>query len=165
LLKDLKIGMSSVLDSTHGTAVLYSGLVGVIASQFVPTPEELVFYYAEKKLHDKWKSKKITAKQYYGRAYGAKHFTRIAWYAAILGAIYFKKGSAEDKAKFGLMILGAGALIGYLYKGKNKAIMDIRAEALEETQPTSEFAGNKTKPKVGQYRGVLRRGNVLKFVA
>jgi hypothetical protein len=33
------------------------------------------------------------------------------------------------------------------------------------TEPKVEFAGNKKPVKNGQYRSVMRRGNIIKFIA
>jgi hypothetical protein len=79
--------------------------------------------------------------------------------------MYFTKGDVKDKAKIGLIIVGAGAVVGVIYRNYTKDINDIRREVLTSTEPKKNATGNKKPAKVGQYRSVLRRGNVLQFVA
>jgi hypothetical protein len=79
--------------------------------------------------------------------------------------MYYAKGDVRDKAKIGLMVVGAGAVIGVLYRNYQKDIKEIKKEVIMATEPKVEFTGNKQPIKNGQYRSVMRRGNIIKFIA
>jgi hypothetical protein len=79
--------------------------------------------------------------------------------------MYFTKGDVKDKAKIGLMIVGAGAVVGIIYRNYTKDIQNVRREVLTSMEPKKNITGPNKPVKVGQYRSVLRKGNVLKFVA
>lgn len=152
--------------SKHATGVLYAGAVGIIMSDFIPTPAEVVYYYTEKNLHEKWKAGKISPEKYYRGTYAARTFGKTAWWLGVLTAVYFKKGDANQKAMFGLALVGAGMISGVIYKRMNRDFSDVKREVMAELESKTEFAGGKQKPvKVGQYRGILRKGNTIKFVA
>lgn len=152
--------------SKHASGVLYAGAVGIIMSDFIPTPAEVLYYYTEKNLHAKWKEGKITPEKYYRGTYAARTFGKTAWWLGVLTAVYFKKGDVNQKAMFGLALVGAGMIAGVIYKRMEKDFSEVKREVAMALEEKQEFAGGKTKPvKVGQYRGVLRKGNVLKFVA
>ena len=62
-------------------------------------------------------------------------------------------------------MITAGAVVGIIYKNYTKDIQDIRREVLTSMEPKKNITGPTKPVKVGQYRSVLRKGNVLKFVA
>jgi hypothetical protein len=160
--------LSEIVKSTEGKyskGVLYAGAVGLILSDIIPTPADALYFYTEKKLRDKWKSGEITPQKYWSRTAGAYYLYNPIWWGIVLGAIYYAKGDVRDKAKIGLMVVGAGAVIGVLYRNYQKDIKEIKKEVIMATEPKVEFTGNKQPIKNGQYRSVMRRGNIIKFIA
>ena len=149
----------------HSDGVLYAGAVGIILSDIIPTPAEAMFHYREKNLRKKWEDGKITPQQYYRGSYQSLHLSKSIWWIGILAAMYFKKGNTNQKAMFGLALVGGGAVAGIIYKMMNKNFDDVKAEVISELEPKEEFAGKPDTPKSGTTRKVLRRGNILKFVA
>lgn len=150
----------------HSNGVLYAGAVGIILSDIIPTPAEAVFYYREKNLREKWEEGKITPEQYFRGSYQSLHYSKSIWWIGVLGAMYFKKGNTNQKAMFGLALVGGGAIAGMVYKMMRKDFDDVKAEVIAALdEPKQEFAGTPEKTIRGTTRKALRRGNVLKFVA
>ena len=157
-----------ILDATqgpHANGVLYAGAVGLLLSNIIPTPADALYFHREKKLKEKWDNKEITPEKYWQKTATAYYVYKPVWWGLVISAMYFTKGDVKDKAKIGLMIVGAGAVVGIDYRNYTKDIQDIRREVLTSMEPKKNITGPTKPAKVGQYRSVLRKGNVLKFVA
>lgn len=157
-----------ILDATqgpHANGVLYAGAVGLLLSNIIPTPADALYFHREKKLKEKWDNKEITPEKYWQKTATAYYVYKPVWWGLVISAMYFTKGDVKDKAKIGLMIVGAGAVIGIVYRNYTKDIQDVRREVLTSMEPKKNITGPNKPVKVGQYRSVLRKGNVLKFVA
>ena len=157
-----------ILEATegrHASGVLYAGAVGILLSNIIPTPAEALFYHTEKKLRDKWDNDEITAEKYWQKTASAYYLYKPVWWGVVITAMYFTKGDVKNKAKIGLIMVTAGAVVGIIYKNYTKDIQDIRREVLTSMEPKKNITGPTKPVKVGQYRSVLRKGNVLKFVA
>lgn len=157
-----------ILDATqgpHANGVLYAGAVGLLLSNIIPTPADALYFYREKKLKEKWDNKEITPEKYWQKTATAYYVYKPVWWGLVISAMYFTKGDVKDKAKIGLMIVGAGAVVGIVYRNYTKDIQDVRREVLTSMEPKKNITGPNKPVKVGQYRSVLRKGNVLKFVA
>jgi hypothetical protein len=152
-------------EGRHASGVLYAGAVGLLLSNVIPTPADALYYHTEKKLRDKWESGEITPEKYWQKTASAYYLYKPVWWGLVITAMYFTKGDVKNKAKIGLMIVGAGAVVGIIYKNYTKDIRDIRREVLTSMEPKKNVTGPTKPVKVGQYRSVLRKGNVLKFVA
>jgi hypothetical protein len=152
-------------EGRHSDGVLYAGAVGIILSDIIPTPAEAVFYYRERDLKQKWEEGKITPQQYYRGSYKSLHIAKSLWWIGVLGAMYFKKGTTQKKAMFGLALVGGGAIAGIIYRNMRKDFDEVKADVKAELEPKQEFAGTTPKPQKGTTRKALRRGNTLKFVA
>jgi hypothetical protein len=156
------------LDATqgpHANGVLYAGAVGLLLSNIIPTPADALYFHREKKLKEKWDNKEITPEKYWQKTATAYYVYKPVWWGLVISAMYFTKGDVKDKAKIGLMIVGAGAVLGIVYRNYTKDIQDVRREVLTSMEPKKNITGPNKPVKVGQYRSVLRKGNVLKFVA
>jgi hypothetical protein len=79
--------------------------------------------------------------------------------------MYFRKGDTNQKAMFGLALVGGGAVAGMVYKMMRKDLDDVKDEVIQELEPKEEFAGKPETPKAGTVKKAYRRGNVMKFVA
>lgn len=159
---------SEIVKATEGkysNGVLYAGAVGLILSDIIPTPADALYFYTEKKLRDQWKEGKITPQKYWTRTASAYYLYNPIWWGLVLGVMYYTKGDIKDKAKIGLMVAGAGAVVGVIYRNYQKDIQEIKKEVIASTEPKVEFAGTQSPVKNGQYRSVMRRGNIIKFVA
>ena len=151
----------------HAQGVLYAGAVGLLLSDVIPTPADALYFYTEKRLRDKWKNNEITPEKYWTRSASAYYLYNPVWWGLVLAALYFTKGDVKDKAKIGLAIVGAGAVVGVIYRNYTKDIQEIKKETLKAQEPKVEFTGGSkskspiknVKPKQG-----LRKGNILKFV-
>ncbi len=157
-----------ILDATqgpHANGVLYAGAVGLLLSNIIPTPADALYFHREKKLKEKWDNKEITPEKYWQKTATAYYVYKPVWWGLVISAMYFTKGDVKDKAKIGLMIVGAGAVVGIVYRNYTKDIQDVRREVLTSMEPKKNITGPNKPVKVGQYRSVLRKGNVLKFVA
>lgn len=153
----------------YGAGVLYAGAVGLILSDIIPTPADALYFYTEKKLRDKWKNGEITPEKYWKKTAMAYYLYNPIWWILVLAVMYNIEGDLAKKAKIGLSIAGAGAVIGIIYRNYSQDIKQIRDEVLATQEPQSEFAG-KEKPNIkdhmksGQFRQVIRRGQQIKFV-
>ena len=157
-----------ILDATqgpHANGVLYAGAVGLLLSNIIPTPADALYFHREKKLKEKWDNKEITPEKYWQKTATAYYVYKPVWWGLVISAMYFTKGDVKDKAKIGLMIVGAGAVVGIVYRNYTKDIQDVRREVLTSMEPKKNITGPNKPVKVGQYRSVLRKGSVLKFVA
>jgi hypothetical protein len=157
-----------ILDATqgpHANGVLYAGAVGLLLSNIIPTPADALYFHREKKLKEKWDNKEITPEKYWQKTATAYYVYKPVWWGLVITAMYFTKGDVKNKAKVGLMIVGAGAVVGIIYRNYTKDIQNVRREVLTSMEPKKNITGPNKPVKVGQYRSVLRKGNVLKFVA
>ena len=98
------------------TGVLYAGAIGLLLSDIIPTPADGLYFYAERKLKDKLESKLITPEQYWTRSALAYYGYNPIWWGLVLGAMVLTKGDYKQKAKVGLGIIGAGAVLGVIHK-------------------------------------------------
>lgn len=160
--------LNQIVEATeghHGNAVLYAGAVGLLLSNIIPTPADALYFHREKKLKEKWDNKEITSEKYWQKTATAYYVYKPIWWGLVITAMYFTKGDVKDKAKIGLMIVGVGAVVGIIYRNYTKDIQNVRREVLTSMEPKKNITGTNKPVKVGQYRSVLRKGNVLKFVA
>lgn len=153
----------------YGAGVLYAGAVGLILSDIVPTPADALYYYTEKKLREKWKNGEITPEKYWEKTAMAHYLYKPIWWILVLGVIYNVPGDLTKKAKVGMAVVGAGAIIGIIYRNYSQDITQVRQEVLDTQEPKEEFAGGKNTNIInhfrsGQFRQVIRRGQQIKFV-
>lgn len=152
-------------EGKYSNGVLYAGAVGLILSDIIPTPADALYFHTEKKLRDQWKAGKITPQKYWSRTAMSYYLYNPIWWTIVLGAVYYTKGDVKDKAKIGLMLVGAGAVVGVIYRNYKKDIQEIKREVIQSTEPKVAFDGAQKPIKNGQYRSVMRRGNIIKFIA
>ena len=131
----------------YGAGVLYAGAVGLILSDIIPTPADALYFYTEKKLRDKWKNGEIAPEKYWKKTAMAYYLYNPIWWILVLAVVYNIEGDLEKKAKIGLALAGAGAVIGIIYRNYSQDIKQIREEVLATQEPQPEFAG-KEKPNL-----------------
>jgi uncharacterized membrane protein YkvI len=108
--------ISGAVESGHGTAVLYAGVIGLLLSDIIPTPADAIYFRLQEKNKTKLENKLITPKQYWTRDAVAYYGLNPLWWSLVLGAVLFTKGDVGQKAKVGLAIIGGGAVLGVLSK-------------------------------------------------
>ncbi len=109
--------IDSAIKSGHGNAILYAGAIGLLLSDIIPTPADAVYFRLQEINKTKLENGEITPKQYWKRDALMYYGLNPLWWSIVLGALVFTKGSVGDKAKVGLAIVGAGAVLSVL--GKN----------------------------------------------
>ncbi len=124
--------IKSAINSGHGTAVLYGLGIGLVLSDVIPTIGDAAFFKIERNLRDKWKRGEITPQRYWSREAAAYYLINPVYWSLVLGAMVLTKGDFSQKAKVGLAIIGAGAVIGVLYGNVKKDLAGIEAEKNQE---------------------------------
>lgn len=109
--------INTAIKTGHGSALLYVGAIGLLVSDIIPTPADAVYFRLQEINKTKLEEGAITPKQYWTRDALAYYGLNPLWWSIVLAALVFTKGSVGDKAKIGLAIVGAGAVLGVL--GKN----------------------------------------------
>lgn len=108
--------IKQAINSGHGNAILYAGTLGLLISDIIPTPADALFFRLQEYNKAKLEEGKITPRNYWTREAIAYYGLNPLWWSIVLGAIVLTKGSLTDKAKVGIAIVGAGAVIGVLSK-------------------------------------------------
>lgn len=89
-------------------------------SDIIPTPADALYFSLQQKNKAKLESNKITPKQYWTKDAIYYYTLNPIWWGIILIALYSTKGDYTKKAKVGIGILAAGAVVGVLYKNIKK---------------------------------------------
>ena len=108
--------IKSAIGSGHGAAIIYSVGIGMIMSDIIPTPADAVYFRLMEKNKQKLDSGNITPKQYWTRDAFLYYGLNPIWWALVVSAVYFSKGTFEQKIKVGLAIIGGGAVVGVISK-------------------------------------------------
>lgn len=116
------------------TGLLYATLIGLVASDIIPTPGDALYFWLHKKIRDKWTRGEYTAKQYWIRESFYYYFLNSTWWALVGTAIYFTHGNYKNKLKTGIILAGAGVMISVLFKIIQKDENDKLAELQREKQ-------------------------------
>lgn len=115
---------SAVVDKKAGEAVLYAGLIGLVLSDIIPTPADAVYFRMMEKNKQKLEAKEITPRQYWTRDAMLYYGLNPLWWLIVLGIVVKTKGDLSDKIKWGVGLVGAGAVLGVINK-------NIREEQLK----------------------------------
>lgn len=129
-VSDIKTGVKS----GHGTALLYAGMLGLIASDILPTGADAVYFWRERKLRDDWKNGKITAKQYWLRETILYYGLNPLYWALIMAAVIAVKGTVAHKTKLAVALIGAGAAVGVVFSNLRKDTAQQQLEDQEKLQ-------------------------------
>jgi hypothetical protein len=117
--------ISNAVKEGHGEAVLYAGAIGLLVSDIIPTPADSVYFYFQQKNKKKLEENQITPKQYWQREAFWYYTANPIWWSLVLSALYFTKGTLNNKVKVGLGIVAAGAVIGVINKNIKKDELGI----------------------------------------
>ncbi len=123
--------ITSAIKSGHGTAIVYATMIGLIASDIIPTPSDALYFSMMRKNKEKLIKKDITPKQYWTRDAVLYYTLNPIWWIALFGVVIATKGDYTKKAQVGIGLLAAGAVIGVLHKNIQK---DEELQALQGEQ-------------------------------
>lgn len=104
------------IKSGHGNAVLYAGAIGLLLSDIIPTPADALYFRLQAKNKKKLENGEITPKDYWTRDAIAYYGLNPLWWSIVLTAIVITKGSVSTKARLGLGLIAAGAVVSVLNK-------------------------------------------------
>jgi hypothetical protein len=107
---------SAIKSKGAGEAVLYAGLLGLVLSDVIPTPADAVYFRLMEKNKALLEDGKITPRQYWTRDATLYYGLNPLWWLLVLGIVYKTKGSLADKARWGIAVVGAGAVLGAISK-------------------------------------------------
>ena len=106
----------AVVNKGAGEAVLYAGLLGLLVSDIVPTPADAVYFRLMEKNKQLLESGKITPRQYWTRDAAMYYGLYPLWWLLVLGIVFKTKGGLDNKIKWGIGVVSAGAVIGVISK-------------------------------------------------
>ncbi len=106
----------AVVNKGAGEAVLYAGLLGLLVSDIVPTPADAVYFRLMEKNKQLLESGKITPRQYWTRDAAMYYGLNPLWWLLVLGIVFKTKGGLDNKIKWGIGVVSAGAVIGVISK-------------------------------------------------
>ena len=113
MIETIKIAVNN---KGAGEAVLYAGLIGLIVSDILPTPADGVYFRLMAKNKAKLESGEITPRQYWTRDAILYYGLNPLWWSLVALTVVSVKGDLNDKLKWGIALVGAGAVIGVLNK-------------------------------------------------
>ena len=121
--------IKSVSKSEYATAALYAGMIGLIASDIIPTPADALYFTIERNLRNKFMEKKITPKQYWAYETLSYYGLNPLYWALVLGITVSIKGPVTRKLYVASGIIGAGAVVGIIFSNIKK---DVKMLALQK---------------------------------
>lgn len=156
--------ISKATKGNYGEAVLYAGAIGLVLSDIIPTPADALYFYTERKLRDQFNNRKITPKQYWIRSASAYYLYNPIWWLLVLGAMHYKEGDYKAKAKVGLALIGAGAVIGVIYRNYKKDIEEVKQDAFATDTKVNFDATPQTPKEKAKNQKFVKVGNRIKIV-
>ncbi len=102
------------------TGALYLAGLALIAGDIIPTPADAAYFHIERKLRNKWQDGTITPEKYWAGEAAAYYLLNPLWWGLVLAAMVLVKGDVAQKAKVGIAVVGAGAVVGVLLKNVKK---------------------------------------------
>lgn len=106
----------AVVKKGAGEAVLYAGLIGLLLSDIIPTPADALYFRLMEKNKQQLEKKEITPKQYWTRDAALYYGLNPLWWLLVLGIVVKTKGGLDNKLKWGIGLVGAGAVLGVISK-------------------------------------------------
>ena len=109
------------------TGLIYAGMIGLIASDIIPTLGDALYFHKHKQWRDRWTKGELTSKQYWTRELLGYYTFNSGWWLLVGLAVYFTP-KYENKLKVGLGLIGAGAALSVIYKNIQKDEKDQLAQ-------------------------------------
>lgn len=116
----MKDTIKSAISSGHGNAILYAGAIGLLLSDVIPTPADALYFNLQQKNKAKLEKGDITPKQYWTRDAVLYYGLNPLWWSVVLATLYYTKGDYTTKAKVGIGLIAAGAVVAVLHKNIRK---------------------------------------------
>lgn len=108
--------LDSAIKSGHGTALLYAGVLGLLLSDIIPTPADYFYFKFSRANRVRYENREITPQKYWLNEGLLYYGLNPLYWGLVLGAVIVTRGDVSQKAKVGLGIIAAGAVIGVLSK-------------------------------------------------
>lgn len=112
--------LTSAVQSGHGNGVFIAGMIGLVASDIIPTPGDALYFWDQQRLKKKLENKEITAKQYWLKNAAGYYLYNSLWWGAVFGISMLAGGSFSHKMKIALALTGGGAVIGVIHQNIKK---------------------------------------------
>lgn len=126
--------IKGVSDSSHATGALYFLLIGLAASDIIPTPADFFVFKRGRTLRDQYFRGEITPAQYWEKTAFA-YYTYNFFFWIIVGIIIISIGGEfGTKTKVLIAIVGIGAVSVILFQNIKKDEL-AQAASLESTIP------------------------------
>lgn len=108
--------LKNAVKSGHGNALIVGIGAGLIASDIIPTPADAIYFRTMARNKQLLEEKKISPKQYWTRDAVLYYGLNPLWWTLVVSVVVLSKGDFNDKAKLGLALIGAGAVVGVISK-------------------------------------------------
>lgn len=116
----MRNAITSAVKGGHGKAILIAGVIGLVASDIIPTPGDALYFWDQQRLKKKLENKEITPKQYWIKNALGYYTYNGTWWALVGCIVLFTTGSFSQKIKLGLALTGAGAVAAVIAKNIQK---------------------------------------------
>ena len=117
---------SDLTEGHYQTAILYAGLAGAVVTELMPNPALAWAYYRMKKIQKQREEGLITASEAENKIGQAYAYATPIWWAGVFAAVHFKKGGYVEKAKLAALLVGGGAIIGFMVKNHVKNLPEFK---------------------------------------
>lgn len=112
--------IKNAIKGGHGTGVLYAGLLGLLASDLLPTPADGFYFLKQQRLKEKFIKGEITAKQYWTRETLNYYMTNGLWWTLVIGAVWSVKGDFRKKSEIAVGLIASGVVVGVIFMNIKK---------------------------------------------
>lgn len=106
--------INTAIKSGHGNALLYAGTLGLLFSDIIPTPADAIYFRLQEINKSKLEEGRITPRQYWIRDALGYYGLNPLWWSIVLASVVLTKGGVSQKAKIGIAVVGAGAVLGVI---------------------------------------------------
>lgn len=110
--------------------LLLTGMVGLVASDIIPTPADGIYFYLERGLRDGYINGTITPKQYWAWKTIYYYGLNPLWWLAVLGVTASIHADVKHKLYIASGIIGAGAVAGVIMNNIKKDIEQQSKESI-----------------------------------
>lgn len=119
-MSDFISSIKGVSNSEHATGALYFLLIGLAASDIIPTPADYFVFKKQRELRDQYFNSEITPTQYWEQSAIAYYTYNFIFWVLVGLIIILIGGEFNNKVKILIAIVGVGAVIAIIYKNIQK---------------------------------------------
>ncbi len=113
---DLISQISKVGKSEYAIGALYAGVIGMIASDIIPTPADALYFYKQRKWRVQLENGEISSRMYWTKDALGYYGFNFMWWLGVLGITVSIEGSAHKKLGVLGALIGTGAVVAILAK-------------------------------------------------